>query len=130
MVYTSNMINTSATIVGKAASAITDPRGKAIKFDANGKLVLASTAGEAFVGIGIVTNDEAIQAGQDVDVQVKDMGVGLAGGAIAAGDPLGTDANGKLVKVTTTGDFVIGYALADAASGALVRLQIAKTYLG
>ena len=129
MVYTSNMINTSATIVGKAASAITDPRGKAIKFDANGKFVLASTAGEAFIGIGIVTNDEAIAAGQDVDVQIKDIGVGLAGGAIAAGDPLGTDANGKLVKITTSEKICIGYALESASSGAFVRLQIAKHYL-
>lgn len=128
MVYTSNMINTSATIVGKAASAITDPRGKAIKFDSNGKLVLASTAGEAFMGVGIVTNDEAIAAGQDIDVQVKDMGLGLAGGAISAGDALATDANGKLVTATA-GDFAVGFALADATSGSYVRLQIAKHYV-
>lgn len=126
MVYTSNMINTSATIVGKAASAITDPRGKAVKFDSNGKFVLASTAGETFIGIGIVTNDEAIAAGQDVDVQVKDIGVGLAGGSISAGDSLTCDANGKLVKATTDGQFCIGYALEAATSGKLLRLQIDK----
>lgn len=129
MVYTSNMINTSATIVGKAASAITDPRGKAVKYDAYGKFVLASTAGEKFMGIGIVTNDEAIAAGQDVDIQVKEIGLGLAGGSIVAGDELACDANGKLVKTTTSGHFCIGYALEAASSGKYVRLQIDKHYL-
>lgn len=129
MVYTSNMINPSPTIVGKAGAAITDPRGKALKFNSSGKLVVCSTANEEFIGIGLVTNDEAIAAGQDVDVQIKDIGVGLAGGAISAGDTLGTDANGKLVKTTTSGAFVIGYALRDATSGSLVTLQIAKHHL-
>lgn len=129
MVYTSNMINTSATIVGKAASAITDPRGKAVKFDSNGKFVLASTAGEKFMGIGIVTNDEAIAAGQDVDIQVKEIGVGLAGGSIAAGADITCDSNGKLVAATTDGQFCIGYALEAATSGKLFRLQIDKHYM-
>ena len=124
MVYTSNMINTSATIVGKAASAITDPRGKAIKFDADGKMVLAG-AGDECIGIAIVTNDEVIEAGQDIDVQVTAMGVGLAGAAITAGAPLASDANGKLVPAS--GDAaVVAYALEAATTGKLTRLILAK----
>lgn len=129
MIYTSNMINPSPTIVGKAGAAITDVRGKAVKFNSSGKLVLCSTANEEFIGVALVTNDENIASGQDIDVQIKDIGVAVAGGAIAAGDPLATDANGKLVKTTTSGAFVIGHALADAASGALVRFAYAKHHL-
>lgn len=127
MIYTATQINESPTIIGKAGAGIaspTDVRGKAIKFDAQGELVLAG-AGEVAVGIAILTNDEATKAGLDVTVQVKEMGVALAGGEIKAGAELASDADGKVVEATS-GQFVIGTALESATAGKYVRIQITK----
>ena len=129
MIYTANQINNSPTIVGKAGATIstpTDVRCKAVKFDASGNVVVASTAGEAVIGIAIITNDETIKAGEDIDIQVKDMGIATAGAAVAAGDELAADANGKLQKATA-GQFVIATALeAATAADKLIRVQITK----
>lgn len=124
MAYTSTGINTSATIVA-AAVAEADYRGKAVKFDGNGNAVLAG-AGEVAIGIGILTNSESTKANEDVDIQVKEIGLALAGGAIKKGDELTADASGKLVKASE-GNFVVATALQEAASaGTYIRVQITK----
>lgn len=129
MVYTATQINTSPTIVGKAGAAMTNPvdvRGKAIKFDAAGDVVVASTAGETVMGIAILTNDETVKAGQDIDIQVKEIGVALAGATIKAGAELAVDATGAL-QTATSGQFVVATALeAAAAAGKFIRVQITK----
>lgn len=129
MIYTATQINNSATIVGKAGTTITTPtdvRCKAVKFDASGNVVVADTAGEAVVGIAIITNDETVKAGEDIDIQVKDIGIAITGAAVATGDELAVDANGKLQKATA-GQFVIATALeAATASDKFVRVQITK----
>lgn len=127
IVYTNTTINPSPTIVGKAASAIEDVRAKGVKFDANGNIAVASTAGEAVIGVALITNDFPVAAGQDVDIQVKDMGVCEAGGAIVAGNELAVAADGRFVAATE-GQFVLGIALENAAEGQLVTMQIAKCY--
>lgn len=127
MIYTATQINTSATIVAKAGASLdkVDARGKAIKFDANGDAVLAKS-GEAAIGIAIVTNGETAVAGEDIDIQVKEIGVALAGDAIEAGAALAADANGT-VKTATDGQFVIATALEKAtAAGKFIRVQITK----
>lgn len=125
MAYTGTGINTSATIV-EAAGVAADFRGKAVKFDA-GKAVLAA-AGEMCVGVGLITNSDTTNAGEDVDIQVKEIGLGLAGAAITKGVELASDANGALVAAST-GNFVIGIALDDAAAaGKFIKIQIAKYY--
>lgn len=43
----------------------------------------------------------------------------LAGGTISAGDALTSDANGKAIATTTTGNRVIGIAEVDAVAGDL-----------
>ena len=124
MAYTGTGINTSATIV-EAAGAAADFRGKAVKYDENGKIVLAG-AGEVAIGVGIITNAEESKVGEDVDIQVKEIGLGLAGGAITKGAELAADAQGKLVKATA-GQFVIGVALDSAtAAGKYIKMQIVK----
>lgn len=129
MVYTATNINNSATIVAQTGTTVTTPvdvRGKAVKYDSSGNVVLASTVGEIIVGIAILTNDETVKAGDDVHIQVKDIGVALAGSAIAVGDELTADADGK-VKKATDGDFVIATALESAgADGKYIRVQITK----
>ena len=103
MVYTATNINNSATIVAQTGTTVTTPvdvRGKAVKYDSSGNVVLASTVGEIVVGIAILTNDETVKAGDDVHIQVKEA---------------------------TDGDFVIATALESAgADGKYIRVQITK----
>lgn len=129
MIYTATQINESPTIVRKAGAAMTeakDVRCKAIKFDASGDVVVADTAGEAVIGIAIITNDELVKAGEDIDIQVKEIGLAIAGAEIAAGAELAVDADGKL-QTATDGQFVIATALEPAtAADKFVRVQITK----
>ena len=94
MTYLATSINDSAVITEKAGAALDDVRGKAVKYDASGNVVLCSTAGEAAIGIGIMTNDEATAQGADVDIQVKEMGLVRTGDAVSKGDELTCDTNG------------------------------------
>lgn len=125
MAYTGTGINTSATIVAPAG-ADADFRGKAVKF-AGGKVALAG-AGELAIGVGLITNSDETKAEEDVDIQVKEIGLGLAGEAITKGVELAANEKGELVPAAA-GDFVIGVALADAAAaGKYIAIQIVKYY--
>ena len=126
--FMGTQINNSATIVDKASAEIADVRCKAVKYDADGGIVLCSTAGEAAIGIAIITAGDAdgkVLKGGDVDIQVKDIGLARAGAAIKKGAELATDANGCVVEATA-GQFVIGTALEAGNEGKFVRLQINK----
>ena len=123
-------INNSPTLCGVAASEIADVRGLAVKYDENGKIVVADTEGECFIGIAIPTAgdpDGKVLAGGTVDFQIKDCGIALAGADIVAGAALTTGADGTL-KEAESGNFVIGYAVTSAVAGDYVHLQIAKGY--
>jgi hypothetical protein len=119
MTYLATSINESPVIVDKAGAVIADVRGKAVKFDDNGRIVLAG-AGEAAIGVGIMTNDENIAVGADVHVQIKDIGLVRAGAAIKKGAKLQSDANGALI--TATGENAVAIAL-DAAADAGVYIK-------
>lgn len=128
MAYVNASINNASTIVEQVASTVTeavDMRGKAVKYDENGGILLADAAGETVMGIALITNDEAVKAGVDVDIQIRDNGMAIVGGAVAKGDPLAVDANGKLVKAAS-GQFVIATAL-EAAQAADIIIRIAIT---
>ena len=123
-------INNSPTLCGVAASVITDVRGKAVKFDDNGKIVLVSKAGDLVAGIAIPTAGDPegkVLAGGTVDYQIKDCGMAIAGAEIKAGSPVMADANGKVITATA-GNFVIGFALNSAVADDWVQIQIAKGY--
>ena len=122
MTYLATSINDSPTIVEKASALLADVRGKALMF-ADGKVALA-TAGAAAIGIGIMTNDENIAAGADVDIQIKDIGVVRAGAEITKGAELASDASGNLVAAKE-GDYVVAIALEDAkAAGVFVKARL------
>lgn len=124
--YTTTVINTSATIVAPAGAEITGVIGKGIKFDASGNAVVASKAGEAVMGIAVLTHADTIAKGEDVTIQVKEIGKAVAGGEIAKGDELAVNANGALVKAAE-GQFVVATALqAATAAGHIIDVQITK----
>lgn len=110
MTYLATSINESPVITEKAGATIEDVRGKAVKYDGSGNVILC-TAGEAAIGIGIMTNDESTASGADVDIQIKDIGLVLVGAAdIKKGDELAADSNGRLIKATG-GQNVIALAM-------------------
>lgn len=125
MQYTSLSINDSPTIAMEAAAELKDARCLAVKFDENGKGVLCG-AGENAIGILLANVEETIPADGQMDVQVKDIGRWVAGGAVSAGDALTSDAAGKAVKAAA-GNFITAIALtASEKAGDIIPVQIVK----
>lgn len=122
MVYMATSINESPVIVEKAGAKIEDVRGKAVKYDENGNVVLCG-AGEVAIGVGIMTNDEVTEQGRDVDIQIKDIGLVLAGGEIKKGMELAADANGAFVEATS--GYVRAIALEETAvAGVYIKARL------
>lgn len=115
MKFLATSIQSTTTISEKAGAKIEDVRGKAVKYDSSGNVVLTQ-AGEVAIGIGILTNDENIEAGKDVDIQIKDIGVVCTGDTVQKGALLASDANGKLITATS-GQAYIAIAM-EASTGA------------
>lgn len=126
--YIGTSINESAVIVDKSAAEVADIRGLCVKFDTNGYLAVADTAGEVVVGFALLTTGDdytgKVAKEQDIDVQIKDIGRAKAGGDIKKGDLVGTDATGKLVKVTE--GFALGMALTNAKADGVVEIAITR----
>lgn len=122
MTYLATSINESPVIVDKAGAVIADVRGRAVKFDENGKFVLAG-AGESVIGVGIMTNDVNVQPDQDVDVQIKDIGLVYAGAAIKKGDELAAGADGVMVPASSGAVCAIALEAA-AAAGIFIKARL------
>jgi len=120
--YEYAQINESPTVSLKAASALTAPKAIALAFGASG--VALPSAGADCVGIALISNPDAVAAGGDVDIQVKDIGLWEASAAITQGALLATTAAGKAVTAGS-GDHIIARALeAATAAGDLITVQL------
>ncbi len=100
MNYIAASINQSPVISMKAGADLADVRGKAVMFDETGGVILAS-AGKPALGIAVLSNPENINKGDDIDIQIKDIGHVKASAAVKPGDALAPDANGALVPATS-----------------------------
>ena len=127
-------INSTPTIVRKAGAEIEDARNLIMKFDANGDFVLATAGTDIPVGVAIieagyndVTGVEAgkVPKGEDVTVQIKDIGYVIAGAEIKAGQEVAAGAGGK-AAVAATGNNVLGIALNSVSAGGYCEIQITK----
>ena len=132
--YNGAQFNPSHTIVEQAGAVITDVRNRIMKFDENGKVVLATAGTDIPVGIAIIEagyNDISgvesgmVKAGEDVDILIKDMGVVLAGATIKKGQEVTAGAEG-MAAVAASGNYVLGIALDNAEAGNFLHIQIAK----
>ena len=87
----------------------------------------AAAATEALVG----TADElGKQPNGGADVAMSDQPEVEAGAAVAAGDPLTSDAQGRAVKATAAGDRIIGFACKAATdAGEIIDYQFAPGFL-
>lgn len=132
--YNGTQINQSVTIVEKAGAAITDVRNRLLAFDNNGDVVLATDGTKPIVGVALIeagqnditgVDSGKVAKGEDVDIQVKDIGVVLCGGTIAKGAAVTAGAGGEAVAASS-GDFVIGFALSAGAKDKYATVQISK----
>ena len=78
MSYYGTTINDSAVIVVKAGEEIPAPAFLAV--GADGKV---ATAGKNAIGIVMPGCDDKVTVGDDLDVQIKDIGAWTAGAAVA-----------------------------------------------
>lgn len=115
-------INNSATIVVSAGVDLGEANGKAVRIT-EGAVALPE-AGDIPTGIILITEDEPIKKGDEVTIQVKDIGMWKAGGEFAPGDLLAVDAEGLCQKVSA-GQYIFARALTgSAAKGDFVTVQI------
>ncbi len=128
-------INSSATIVEQAKEAIDDVRNRIVKYDVDGSVSLAASGRDIPIGIAVIEagyNDISgnesgkIEAGDDIDIQIKDIGYVLAGSYIEKGNCITAGPEGKAVKAAA-GDFALGIALGEAAEGEMCRVLISRT---
>lgn len=126
-------INQSVTIVEQAGAAIEDVRNRIMAYDKDGNVVLAADGSTVLIGVALIEagiNDISgvesgkVNVGDDVDIQIKDIGYILAGGEIAKGNEV-TASNGLAVKAES-GNYVVGIALSTVAKDDYCRVQIAK----
>ena len=120
--YFGTSINESPTIVLPAGEELTNARGIAVAIK-NGAVVKPA-AGAHAIGLTLIETDETVEAGTDVDIQIKDIGKWVAGEKITAGTELATDTEGKAVAAKE-GDFIVGGALNNAVeAGTWIKVQI------
>lgn len=120
--YFGTSINESPTIVLPAGEELTNARGIAVAIK-NGAVVKPA-AGAHAIGLTLIETDETVEAGTDVDIQIKDIGKWVAGEKITAGTELATNTEGKAVAAKE-GDFIVGVALNNAVeAGTWIKVQI------
>lgn len=111
----------SIVLTFKATAAI--PKGSAVKAGANNTLVaVAAASTEKIIGIAL---NAALAAGDLVEVALGGGAAGLAGGTIAFGDLLTSDASGALIVTTTATHRIVGVAMDAAVVNDLVSVQVA-----
>lgn len=89
-----------------------------IKLDANGKAALG--AGATNLLVGVLQNEP--KSGEGALVRHAGTTKVKAGGTIAIGDYVTSDANGKAVATTTAGDVVMGRAIEAAVADDVVEI--------
>lgn len=128
------LMNNSPTITEKAGTEITDCRNRIVKYDENGAVVLATAGTDIPVGIALIeagynditgTESGKVATGDDVDIQIKDIGYVIAGTAIKKGQEVAAGADG-LAAVAAAGNYVLGIAMNEAEANGYCRIQITK----
>jgi hypothetical protein len=105
----------------KAAGAI--GKGRVVSLGADAQHVALSTAATG-KHIGITQGDTQ-NAEELIEVALQGGGAkAIAGGTIARGDFLTSDAAGAVVTTTTGGDRVIGLAMDAAVAGDLLAVEV------
>lgn len=132
--FNGTQINQSVTIVEQAGAGINDCRNRIMVYDEDGNVVLAADGTKPLVGIALIetgVNDISgvesgkVSKGDDVDIQIKDIGYVIAGEDVAKGAEVTAGADG-LAKAAAAGDHVLGLALRGAFKDGYLRVQVMK----
>lgn len=132
--FNGSQINQSVTISEKAGAAIDDVRNLILNYDSDGNVVLATDGTKPLIGLAIIEsgyNDISgaesgkVAKGDDVDIQIKDIGFVIASAEIKKGQEVTATTGGK-AAVAADGDYVIGIALNSVSAGGYSKVQIAK----
>ena len=130
--FNGTQINNSETIVEQAGADIADVRNRAVKYDKDGNVVLTAASTDAAIGLAIIEagyNDISGETsgkaatGDDVDIQIKDIGYAIASDTIKKGAEVSGTADG-LIKASAAGDYVLGIALTAGTKGSYVEVLI------
>lgn len=132
--FNGTQINQSVTITEKAGAEIGDVRNLILKYDSDGNVVPATDGTVPLLGLAIIEagyNDISgvesgkVNKGEDVDIQIKDIGFVIASAEIKKGQEVTATTGGK-GKAAAAGDYVIGVALNSVSAGGYSKLQITK----
>lgn len=124
MSFIGTTINDSPTIACIAGEKLENKEFTAVAFNED-KLIANVTAGANVIGI-LIAEDDCIDKGNTVTVQIKDIGMWKVGEAVEAGDELTSNDKGLAVKATD-GSFITAIALEGAGeANAVIRVQIIK----
>lgn len=102
-----------------AGEDLSSAQFKFVTLEADGQVDLADAAGENCVGVCLV----GAGAGKAVTVAMTGKVMVTAGGTIAAGDEVATDAAGDAVTATT-GNIVMGYATEAGVDGQIIAIEL------
>lgn len=123
--FISTGINDTPTIVGKAGIPLVNAALHAAKFNAQGEIVPAA-AGDNAVGLFIASTPDNVAAGEDVTIQIKDVGLWVTGAAVLAGAEVAVNAAAQAITAAANA-FIVGIALETAtAAGQVIKVQIVK----
>ena len=130
--FNGTMINQSVTIAEKAGADIADVRNLILQYDEDGNVVIAANGTAPLLGLSIIEggyNDisgaESGKKGDDLEIQIKDIGYAIASAEIKKGQEITATTGGK-AAVAKVGEYVIGVALNSVSAGGYSRIQIAK----
>lgn len=89
-----------------------------------GGVLLAAAASDQIIGVLQNKPGTGSISGVNHAAVVRILGISkvIAGGTVAVGDWLTSDANGKAVATTTAGDYVIGRSLNAGSSGDIISV--------
>ena len=119
-------INTSSVVAEIAGADIENAAFCAVKYDENGNVVLCDTEGEIVAGIVLPETTQKISAGENITIQIKDIGLCKVGAEIKKGQEVMVDTKGRVVPATS-GKFVVGYAVTTAsAENEVIQVDIRK----
>lgn len=92
---------------------------KFVTLESDGQVDLANSAGENCVGVCLVGGT----AGKAVTVAMTGKVMVTAGGTIAAGAAVATDASGDAVTAST-GNVIMGYATEAGVDGQIIAIEL------
>ena len=116
-------INNSATIVENAGVNIPGPAHKAVMYDTNGNVVVA-TSGEVAIGTVLSSSLDPIVAGRQVHIAIKYIVLMEVGAAVAKGALITVNATGQAITAAA-GSFIFGRAFEAATeAGQVIQVQI------